>query len=165
MTIEELGLPEEQLKSVQKLIQSESDKVRTEYSNKIKDLQSNSKSIDDYNELDNKYNSLTEELNSLREYKAQNEKTLRENKINNLLERKGLSKMAKYLNLDGVEDIETYINDMANELGSEQKSFIPNAQNDSAKGNITKEDFMKMNYTQRAELYNNNKELYDTLSR
>ena len=165
MTIEELGLTEEQLKGVQKLIQSESDKVRTEYSNKMKELQNNSKSIDDYNELDNKYNSLTDELNSLREYKAQNEKTLRENKINNLLERKGLSKMAKYLNLDGVEDIETYINDMANELGSEQKSFIPNAQNDSAKGNITKEDFMKMNYSERAELYNNNKELYDTLSK
>ena len=165
MTIEELGLTEEQLKSVQKLIQSESDKVRTEYSNKIKDLQSNSKSIDDYNELDNKYNSLTDELNSLREYKAQNEKTLRENKINTLLEQKGLSKMAKYLNLDGVEDIETYINDMANELGSEQKSFIPNAQNDSAKGNITKEDFKKMNYSERANLYNSNKELYDTLSR
>ena len=165
MTIEELGLTEEQLKSVQKLIQSESDKVRTEYSNKIKDLQSNSKSIDDYNELDNKYNSLTDELNSLREYKAQNEKTLRENKINTLLEQKGLSKMAKYLNLDGVEDIETYINDMANELGSEQKYFIPNAQNDSAKGNITKEDFKKMNYSERANLYNNNKELYDTLSR
>ena len=54
---------------------------------------------------------------------------------------------------------------MANELGSEQKSFIPNAQNDSAKGNITKEDFMKMNYSERAELYNNNKELYDTLSK
>lgn len=165
MTIEELGLTEEQLKGVQKLIQSETDKVRTEYSNKIKDLQNNSKSIDDYNELDNKYNSLTDELLSLREYKAQNEKTLRENKINSLLEEKGLSKMAKYLNLDGVEDIETYINDMANELGSEQKSFIPNAQNDSAKGNITKDDFMKMNYTERAELYNNNKELYDTLSR
>ena len=59
MTIEELGLTEEQLKSVQKLIQSESDKVRTEYSNKIKELQSNSKSIDDYNELDNKYNSFS----------------------------------------------------------------------------------------------------------
>ena len=165
MTIEELGLTEEQLKGVQKLIQSESDKVRTEYSNKMKELQNNSKSIDDYNELDNKYNSLTDELNSLREYKAQNEKTLRENKINSLLEEKGLSRMAKYLNLDGVEDIETYINDMANELGSEQKSFIPQPQNDSAKGNITKEDFKKMNYSERAELYNNNKELYDTLSR
>ena len=37
MNIEELGLSEEQLANVNKYVQSETDKVRTDYSKKLKD--------------------------------------------------------------------------------------------------------------------------------
>ena len=40
MELKELNLTEEQLQGVQKILQSETDKVRTEYSKKIKDLES-----------------------------------------------------------------------------------------------------------------------------
>ena len=40
MELKELNLTEEQLEGVNKIIQSETDKVRTEYSKKIKDLES-----------------------------------------------------------------------------------------------------------------------------
>lgn len=164
MTLEELGLNEDQLKGVKAIIQSETDKVRTKYSQELKDLQDRSKSIEDYTELDNKYNSLTDELLELRDYKTKNEEMLRQNKINSMLEEKGLSGIAQYLKIDDDTDLESYINEIAETVSKQQKTFIPNKQHNNVKSELTKEDFKKMNLAERTELYNNNKELYNILS-
>lgn len=164
MELTELNLTEEQLAGVQKLLQSEGDKIRTEYSKKLKDLQNNTRSIDDYTELDNKYNSLVDELLELRDYKTENEEVLRQNKINEMLKEKGIEGIAKYLKFDEGTDLESYINEISETLNKQQKNFVPNSHT-TQNNNITKEDFKKMNYSQRVNLYNSNKELYDILSK
>lgn len=165
MELTELNLTEEQLTGVQKLLQSEGDKIRTEYSKKLKDLQNNTRSIDDYTELDNKYNSLVDELLELRDYKTKNEEVLRQNKINEMLKDKGIEGIAKYLKFDESTDLESYINEISETLNKQQqKNFVPNSHT-TQNNNITKEDFKKMNYSQRVNLYNSNKELYDILSK
>ena len=153
MTLEELNLTEEQLKGVQKLLQSETDKVRTEYSNKIKDLQSKLPVEKTEEQL-----AYEKEMADFKKEKAQFE-------LSKTLSNKGLnSELSKYLNVDGVEDLETYLSDFSNLLGS-NNGYQPNKSNNTTNSNITKEQFNKMNYTERANLYNSNKELYDILSK
>ncbi|WP_058230308.1 hypothetical protein [Clostridium butyricum] len=171
MELTELGLNEEQLNGVNSILQSEGDKIRTKYTKEISELKENMKSSEDfenlnnnYKEIEGKYNSLTNELLELRDYKTKNEETLRENKINSMLEEKGLSGIAQYLKISDDTDLETYINEIAETVSKQQKTFIPQQAN-NIKSEITKEQFSKMNYMERQKLYLENKELYDILSK
>lgn len=160
MDITELNLPDDVKDNVQKLIQSETDKVRTEYSTKIKELEK-------YKPIEKSKEEITleERLKALEIKEQELNKRERLDKVASELKNKGLnSKLAQYLNLADDVDLETYINDIAKVIG-EQATYVPNKGNTKANGNITKADFSKMNYIERTNLYNTNKELYDILSK
>ena len=160
MDITELNLEGETLENVTKLIQSETDRVRTEYTKQIKDLEK-------YKPIEKTEEEITleEKLKALETKEQELNKRERLDKVSNTLKDKGLnSELAKYLNITDDVDLETYINDIAKVIG-EQASFVPNKGNTKANGNITKADFQKMSYTERTNLYNTNKELYNILSK
>lgn len=152
MELTELNLSEEQLQGVKGYLQSEGDKIRTKYNKEIKELKEKLPVEKDAETL---------------AYEKEKADFKREKQIFELskqLSDKGLnSKLADYLNVDGVEDLETYITDLNKLLGV--KDFVPNKGHNGATGNITKEQFSKMNYMERQKLYTENKDLYNILSK
>ncbi|EHK2345802.1 hypothetical protein KCK39_001752 [Clostridium perfringens] len=159
--LEELNLTTEQLEGVQKYVQAEGDKIRTKYSKQIKELESKVTKEKSEEEL-----ALEKRVKDLetREKELTRKETLTNTKV--LLTCKGLdSQLADYLNLEGVENLETYVDDIAKVLVKQTKnSYVPKG-HEKADGNITKEQFSKMSYVERCNLYETNKQLYDILSK
>ena len=161
MELNELNLTEEQLASVQKLIQSETDKVRTKYSQELKTANDElakykpKEKTQEEKDLETRIRAL-----ELRE----SEITAKEKKvqIKGKLEEKGLpTALADYLRIETDEDIE--------KVGSELATYFLNngvkPTNHSKSKPVTKEQFNKMSYAQRAQLYQENPELYKALSK
>lgn len=160
MELKELNLSQEQFEGVQKILQSETDKVRTEYSKKVKELESKLPV-----EPTEEEKALQERIKALEE----REKAIAEKEymttVQGKLKDKGLNEqLAKYLNTQGVEDLETYIEDIAKVVGSQLQEYKPKGhEGNSTK--ITKEQFSKMNYMERMNLFETNRQLYDALSK
>ncbi|AOR23893.1 hypothetical protein [Clostridium taeniosporum] len=153
MELTELNLNEEQMQGVQAIMQSEGDKIRTKYNKQIKELESKLPKEDNPKQL-----ALKKEMEDFKKEKLQFE-------LSKNLESKGLSsKLATYLNTQGVEDLETYLNEFADIVGKQTNNYKPSNHNPIG-GNITKEDFNKMGLMERTNLYNTNKQLYDILSK
>lgn len=159
--LEELNLTKEQLEGVQKFVQVEGDKIRTKYSKQIKELESKVPREKTEEELafEKRVNDLeTKERELARKEMLTNAKSV--------LSNKGLDvQLADYLKFEGVEDLETYINNIAECVGKQVKGYIPKGGKDKADGNITKEQFSKMTLMERQNLYNTNKQLYNILSK
>jgi hypothetical protein len=161
MDIKELGLTAEQLDAVQKYAQSEADKVRTNYSKQLKDV----------NEELNKYKpkekteeekSLEARIKALEDREAEISKKERQVQVKGKLEELGLpTGLADYLNFKNDEDIEKVGGELA-------KYFLENGSkptNHAKSQPVTRDQFKKMSYVQRAQLYNENPELYKMLSK
>ncbi|MFR4583628.1 DUF4355 domain-containing protein [Clostridium cadaveris] len=160
MKLEDLKLDQETMKNVEKLIQSEGDRVRTEYSAKIKELEGKLPKTQTEEEK-----ALEARLKALEDKEKELNNRERLSKVASELSNKGLNGgLAKYLNIGEDTDLETYINEITEVIGKQANTY-------KAKGHkgtgteITKEQFQKMNYKERAKLYNENKELYDALSK
>jgi predicted metal-dependent hydrolase len=152
MELSELGLTEEQVNGVNSILQSEGDKIRTKYNKQIKELEGKIPK-----------EKTEEELNYEKE-KADFEREKSQFNLQKQLSDKGLdSQLAKYLNVQGVEDLETYINEIADAIGKQTQTFKPSSHANN--GGVTKEQFNSMNYSERMNLYNTNKSLYDILSK
>lgn len=155
---------------VNKKLQSETDKVRTEYSKKIKEMENKIKELTP-TEKSPEQLELEERIKKLENKEKEVQAKELELKVSETLESNGLtSQLAKYLNMQGVEDIESYVKEVSEVIGQHinnsklNGSFKPNKHN-SNKTTITKEQFQNMSYTERINLYQNNKELYDLLSK
>lgn len=154
----------EQQAEVDKLLQSEADKVRTEYSKKLKDT---TEELNKFKPKDKSPEEITLEtrLKALEDKEkeiSQKEKALN---ISKKLEEQGLpSQLSKYL--IGVEDAETEINGLKEVFNSNliSNSFKPKIHTGTG-DSITKEQFLKMNYTDRVNLFKSNKDLYERLSK
>lgn len=159
MELNELNLTEEQLLNVQKLIQSAEDKVRTKYSNELKDVK------DELNKYKPKEKSpdeisLEERIKALEMREAEIASKEKVTKLASELNTKGVpADLAKFLNADtNVEEVATLLN--AHFLNG---NFKP--QNHGGSDGITKEQFRKMSYMEKAELFEKNPELYKKLSK
>lgn len=150
-----------------KRIQSETDKVRTEYSKKVKDLESKVKELTPVEktqaELD--MEARIKALEDKEKEVQQKEKLLN---ITNKLQEQGLpSELAKYM--QGAENVETELNSLKDIFSNYTQNALNNTykpkQHKSKDTTISKEDFAKMNYIQRQKLYTENKELYLKLSK
>lgn len=152
MELTELNLSEEQLAGVNSILQSEGNKIRTKYSKEINDLKAKLPKEKTEEEL-----AYEKEKADFKREKAQFE-------LSKQLSDKGLNaELSKFLNTDGVEDLETYISDLNKLLGG--KDFVPSKGHNNGASNITKEQFSKMNYMERQKLYIENKDLYNILSK
>lgn len=158
--LEELNLSEEQMEMVSKYLQSEQDKIRGKYSKQIKELES--KLPKEKSEEELAFEKRVAELET-REKELAKKEILTTAK--SVLTSKGLdSQLTDYLNFEGVEDLETYVDNIAKVVGKQAKSYIPRG-HEKSEGNITKEQFSKMSYTERCNLYDTNPKLYEILSK
>lgn len=144
---------------ISKRIQSETDKVRTEYSKKLKTTEDELAKFkpveksDAEKELDKRI----AELETKQKEIDSKEKSM---KVQELLTGSNMPKdLAKYLNLG--DDTETSIKEVVNIL-SQHMSYKP--VNHKKTETITKEQFKAMKYSERAKLAEDNPELYETLS-
>jgi len=138
---------EEQQKHVEKLVQSETDKVRTEYSQKINELKEQIPKPKDEKEL---------ELETRVKELEHKEKML---DLKSNLTDKGFNvKLADYLRTDA--DVEK----LTELLKSNNNDYVPSNKK-KTDSKITKEDFKNMGYFERAKLYQDNQELYKQLTK
>ena len=157
--LEELKLTEEQLQGVNKVIQSETDKVRTEYSKKIKELEAKLPK-----EMTPGEKVLDERIKALEERERAIAQKEFETELQGKLKDKGLNEqLSKYLNVQGVEDLETYLEEVAKVIGNQIEGYKPRGHESSV--GVTKEQFSKMSYVERMNLFETNRQLYDTLSK
>lgn len=163
MEIKDLNLSDEQLALVQKYVQSETDKVRTDYSQKLKTANDEIARLKPVEKSESE-KALEERITALeaREREVANkEKAMT---IANKLKEKELpAELAKYLNVG--DDMDKTIE----ELGSVFGNYFLNGTNkpgthQTNKG-ITKADFKKMSYSQRAKLFQENPTLYNALNK
>ncbi|SHJ03126.1 hypothetical protein SAMN02745751_01601 [Dethiosulfatibacter aminovorans DSM 17477] len=130
---------------VDKLVQSETDKIRTEYTKQIKELQEKLPPEKDEKEVD-----LANRLKALEEREKMMD-------VQDELSKKGFDReLADFIKSGS--DIEKLT-----EILKNNQNYIP----DKHKGTettITKEQFKAMGYSERAKIYNENPELYKKLS-
>lgn len=157
MDLNELNLSDEQMEAVKKYVQSETDKVRTDYSAKLKTANDElskykpKEKSEQEKTLDERTKSLDEREKAI----AEREKSL---DLTKKLTEKGLpADLAKYLNVDDDEALNS-ISNLLLANGNVPKAHPKN-------NGITKEQFKKMNYMQKAKLFAENPELYKKLSK
>lgn len=154
MTLEELQeqlqLDETQVELVKKFKQSTEDRIRSDYSAKLKDAETKLKELTPIE--------LTEEQKEIEALKKELETT----KFNNALKDLGVSNdMAKYLKSDiDLDEFKKFYDS----IKTAPSDFVPNDSNINLGGGITKEQFSKMSIAERTELYNTNAELYEQLT-
>lgn len=158
------GLTQEQIDAVNKLVQSETDKVRTDYSKKLKDAQTE---LDQYKPKQKSESELAieERIANLEAKEQELASKERAMTIAEKLKAKGLpGELAQYLNLG--EDIDNSIDEVGDTLGNYFLGHVSNPSgNHTTNKGITKADFAKMSYAERAKLFQENNELYKALSR
>lgn len=162
MKLEDLNIEDKELlENLKKVIQGAEDTVRTEYSKKLKELEKKLPKEKSPEEL-----SLEERLKALED--RDKELSKRERKLNaeGILKDKGLdTKLSKYLSLDGVEDLETYINEVAEVIGKQSKVNYNPKGHKSSNSVITKDQFKKMSLMEKQKLYETDKETYLALTK
>lgn len=146
---QELGLNEDQAQKltdvVTKSIQSETDKVRTEYSQKVKELEK-FKPVEK-SETEIELENTKKELESI--------------KFQSNLKKLGVTDdLVKYIRSD--VDIEEFSQFYKGFAPVTQNDFIPNQHNTGNNG-ITKEQFKSMGIVERTKLYSENPSLYQQL--
>ncbi|EPY6472011.1 hypothetical protein ACWO4B_002682 [Clostridium sporogenes] len=150
---------------VNKLKQSAEDRVRTEYSKKLKQMEEELKELKPKEKTQAELD-MEARIKALEDKEKEVQAKERQLKIAETLEKNGLPKqLSKYLNIVGANDVESCITEIKETLNKQllNSSFKPQNHN-SNKEKISKEDFNKMSYMERQKLYETNKELYNKLS-
>lgn len=157
------GLTEEQISLVEKLVQSETDKVRTDYSAKLKTA---TEELAQYKPKEKSASELALEERISALEKREKEIADRERSITvaDKLKAKGLpAELSGFLNLG--DDVDAGIEKVGTALGN---YFLNNGDKPgghSTNKGVTKEQFQNMSYSERAKLFQENKELYQALSK
>lgn len=163
MELNELNLNEEQLAMVQKYVQSETDKVRTKYSNELKVA---NEELLKYKPVEKSESEkvLEQRLKALEDREAELAAKERSQSIAAKFKAKGLpEELSQYVVIG--EDIDADVEKVGAALGNYflNANFKPESHANN-KG-LTKEQFKRMSYMERAKLFQENPELYKMLSK
>lgn len=163
MNIEELGLSEEQLALVNKYVQSETDKVRTDYSKKLKDANDEITKLKPVEKSETE-KALEERISALEAKEREIANKERAMTIADKLKEKELpTELAKYLNVG--DDMDKTIEELGSVFGNYFLNGTNKPGNHQTNKGITKADFKKMSYAERAKLYAENPTLYNALNK
>ncbi|MBV1819038.1 DUF4355 domain-containing protein [Clostridium cochlearium] len=146
---------------VNKIKQSAEDRIRTEYSKKVKELEQELETFKPKKKTEAEIE-LEERIKALENKEKELQAKELELKVSKTLENNGLPmQLAKYLNTTGVEDVESYLGEIKEVLGKHliNNSYKPKDHN-SNKNSITKEQFKKMSLLEKQKLYKENEALY-----
>lgn len=156
------GLTPEQIEQVTKLVQSETDKVRTDYSTKLRTANDELAKYKPTPKSESEI-ALDERLSALELKEKEIANKERAMTIADKLKAKGLpSELGEYLNIG--DDIDDAIEKVGATIGN---YFLENGNrptNHNTNKGITKSDFKNMSYGERAKLFQENTELYKALS-
>lgn len=162
MELTELGLSAEQLEVVNKAIQSETDKVRTDYSGKLKGVNEELAKYKpaDKTDAEKTLETKLKELEDKEKLIADKEKAIT---VKEKLTEKGLPvELAKFISIG--EDVDTVLDEFGTTLSSMLLNGSYKPSNHKNNDGISKDDFKKMGYVERAKLLETNPELYKKLS-
>ena len=163
MDIKELNLSEEQLALVQKYVQSETDKVRTDYSSKLKTV---NEELNQYKpkEKSDAEKALEERITALENREKELANKEKAMTIANKLKEKELpEELAKYLSVG--DDVDKAIDEVGALFGNYFLSGSNKPSNHNTNKGITKKDFQKMGYMERTKLFQENPSLYEALNK
>ena len=163
MDIKELNLTDEQMALVSKYVQSETDKVRTDYSSKLKTANEElakykpKEKSDAEKALEDRISALEAKEKEL----ANKEKAMT---IANKLKEKELPEgLAKYLSVG--DDVDKAIDEVGAMFGNYFLEGSNKPSNHNTNKGITKKDFQKMGYMERTKLFQENPTLYNALNK
>jgi hypothetical protein len=162
MNLEELNLTPEQLEVVNKTIQSETDKVRTDYSTKLKEVKGELEKFKpaEKSDVEIALEQKQKELELKERELANKEKSYT---VKQKLSEKGLpSELAKYISIG--DDIDATIEELGGTLNNYFLNGTYKPSNHTKNEGITKEQFKKMGYAERTKLLETNPELYKKLA-
>lgn len=155
MDLSELNLNDEQTEKINKII--------SDFEKKIEDLNSEIKKLEP-EEKTPEEKALEDRIKALEDREKEIADKERLAQVKEKLTEKGISaNLADLFNIG--EDMDADIDRIAKELNSfnHEHSFKPTTHGKSSE--ITKEQFSKMNYSERMNLYNTQPELYAALNR
>lgn len=164
MNIEDInGLTDEQIELVNKLVQSESDKVRTDYSAKLKAVTQELNQYKPKTKTETEI-ALEERVKAIEEREKELSAKERANQISEKLKAKGIpGELSKYLNVG--DDIEGDIEKVGAALGSYFLRQGDKPTNHTTNKGLTREDFARMSYAERVRLFKEDNDLYKMLSK
>ena len=158
-----MNLTDEQLANVQKYVQSHEDRIRTDYSKRLKDANDELAQYKPKEKSDAE-KALEERITALdnREKELANkEKAMT---IANKLKEKELPEgLAQYLSVG--DDVDNAIDEVGALFGNYFLSGSNKPSNHTTNKGITKKDFQKMGYMERTKLFQENPTLYEALNK
>ena len=163
MNIDELNLTDDVKAQVEKLLQSETDKVRTEYSQKLKTV---NEELSQYKpkEKSDSEKALEERIAKLEAREKELANKEQSMTLASKLKEKNLpTDLAKYLNVG--EDMDTTIDEVE---ALSRNYFLDGSNkpsNHTTNKGITKKDFQKMGYMERTKLFQENPQLFEILNK
>ena len=163
MNIDELNLTDETKAQVEKLIQSETDRVRTEYSQKLKTV---NEELNQYKpkEKSDAEKALEERITALENREKELANKEKAMTIANKLKEKELPEgLAQYLSVG--DDVDKAIDEVGALFGNYFLSGSNKPSNHNTNKGITKEDFKKMSYMERSKLFQENPQLFEILNK
>ena len=163
MNIEELNLSDETKAQVEKLIQSETDRVRTEYSQKLKTV---NEELSQYKpkEKSDVEKALEDRISALEAKEKELASKEKAMTIANKLKEKELPEgLAQYLSVG--DDVDKAIDEVGALFGNYFLSGSNKPGNHNTNKGITKKDFQKMSYMERTKLFQENPTLYEALNK
>ena len=163
MNIDELNLTDETKAQVEKLIQSETDRVRTEYSQTLKTV---NEELSQYKpkEKSDAEKALEDRISALEAKEKELANKEKAMTIANKLKEKELPEgLAKYLSVG--DDVDKAIDEVGALFGNYFLNGSNKPSNHTTNKGITKKDFQKMSYMERTKLFQENPTLYEALNK
>ena len=163
MELTEMNLTDEQLANVQKYVQSHEDRIRTDYSKRLKDANDELAKYKPVEKSDAE-KALEDRISALEAKEKELANKEKAMTIANKLKEKGIpTELAQYLNVG--DDVDKTIEEVGTVFGNYFLEGSNKPTNHNTYKGITKSDFQKMGYIERTKLFQENPTLYNALNK
>ena len=158
-----MNLTDEQLANVQKYVQSHEDRIRTDYSKKLKDANDELAKYKPVEKSDAE-KALEDRISALEAKEKELANKEKAMTIANKLKEKELPEgLAQYLSVG--DDVDKAIDEVGALFGNYFLNGSNKPSNHNTNKGITKKDFQKMSYMERTKLFQENPTLYEALNK
>lgn len=163
MELTEMNLTDEQLANVQRYVQSHEDRIRTDYSKRLKDANDELAKYKPVEKSDAE-KALEERITALENREKELASKEKAMTIANKLKDKGIpTELAQYLSVG--DNVDETVEKVGALFGNYFLDGTAKPTNHNTYKGITREDFKRMGYAERAKLYSENPELYKALNK
>ena len=163
MELTEMNLTDEQLANVQKYVQSHEDRIRTDYSKRLKDANDELAKYKPVEKSDAE-KALEDRISALEAKEKELANKEKAMTIANKLKEKELPEgLAQYLSVG--DDVDKAIDEVGALFGNYFLNGSNKPSNHNTNKGITKKDFQKMSYMERTKLFQENPTLYEALNK